>query len=67
MANGGYLSLSEIDQRIAIARDNIRELTEQAAAVSGAESEERIADRISEQNEELDRLMKLREELLQKK
>jgi len=36
-------SLLELDQRIAIVRDNIRELTEQAAALSGAEDETRIA------------------------
>lgn len=61
------LSLQEIDERIAIARDNIREITEQAVAESGAADEARNADRIAEQNEELDRLMKLREQLLQKK
>ena len=32
-------SLAELDQRIAIVRDNIRELTEQAAAYSGAQDE----------------------------
>jgi hypothetical protein len=42
-------SLPELDQRIAIVRDNIRELTEQAAALSGAEDETRIADRIADQ------------------
>ena len=61
------LSLQEIDERIAIARDNIREITEQAAAESSAADEARNADRIAEQNDELDRLMKLREQLLQKK
>jgi hypothetical protein len=61
------LSLQEIDERIAIARDNIREITEQAVADSGAADEARNADRIAEQNDELDRLMKLREQLLQKK
>ena len=30
-------SLEDLDQRIAIVRDNIRELTEQAAAYSGAQ------------------------------
>jgi hypothetical protein len=61
------LSLQEIDERIAIARGNIREITEQAVADSGAADEARNADRIAEQNDELDRLMKLREQLLQKK
>ena len=61
------LSLQEIDERIAMTRENIREITEQATAISGAADEARNADRIAEQNDELDRLMKLREQLLQKK
>jgi hypothetical protein len=40
-------SLAELEQRIAIARDNIRQLIEQAAALSGAEDEDRNADRIA--------------------
>jgi hypothetical protein len=47
-------------------RDNIRELVEQAAAFSGAEDEARNADRIAQQNEELDRLTKERDALLKK-
>ena len=39
MSNGNSPSLAEFEQRIAIARDNIRQLIEQAAAVSGAEDE----------------------------
>ena len=34
MSNGRSLSLSELEQRIAIIRDNIRQLVEQAAAFS---------------------------------
>jgi hypothetical protein len=60
-------SLSQLDDRIAIARDNIRQLTEQATASLGAEQEDRIADRIAQQNEELQRLLKERESLLAKK
>jgi len=67
MSNGSSLSLAELEQRIAIARDNIRQLIEQAAAMSGAEDEERNADRIARQNEELERLVKQRDALLQKK
>jgi len=66
MSNGSSLSLSEIEQRIAITRDNIRQLIEQAAAFSGAEDEDRNADRIAQQNEELDRLVKQRDALLKK-
>ena len=54
MSNGSTLSLPELEQRIAIVRDNIRQLIEQAAAFSGAEDEERNADRIAQQNEELE-------------
>lgn len=67
MSNGSSLSLSELEARIADVRDNIRQLVEQAAAFSGAEDEERNADRIAEQNEELERLLKERDALLKKK
>jgi uncharacterized small protein (DUF1192 family) len=56
-------SLPELDQRIAIVRDNIRELTEQAAALSGAEDETRIADRIADQERLLAELLKERASL----
>ena len=39
MTNGSTLSLPELEDRIAILRDNIRQLTEQAAALSGAADE----------------------------
>ena len=55
------ISLPDLEDRIAIARDNIRQLTEQAAAYSGAADEERAANRIAEQQDELDRLIKQRE------
>jgi hypothetical protein len=66
MSNGSSLSLPELEQRIAIVRDNIRQLIEQAAAFSGAEDEERNADRLAQQNEELDRLVKQRDALVKK-
>jgi hypothetical protein len=66
MSNGSSLSLKELDARIAIVRDNIRQLIEQAAALSGAEDEERNADRIAQQNAELERLIKQRDALLKK-
>ena len=67
MSNGSPLSLAELDQRIAIVRDNIRQLIEMAAALSGAEDESRNADRIAAQSEELEKLMKQRDELQKKK
>jgi hypothetical protein len=57
----GTLSLTELDDRIAILRGNLRQLVEQAAAASGSRNEERIADRIGQQTEELDRLIRERE------
>jgi uncharacterized small protein (DUF1192 family) len=52
------MSDPELADRIAILRDNIRQLTEQAAALSGAANEERAAERLFAQNEELDGLLK---------
>jgi hypothetical protein len=66
MSNDTSLSLSELEARIAAVRENIRELVEQAAAFSGAEDEERNADRMAQQNEELERLIKERDALLKK-
>jgi hypothetical protein len=63
MSNGDPLSLSELEQRIAIVRDNIRQLIEQAAAFSGAGDEARNADRLAQQNEELERLTRQRDAL----
>ena len=61
MADYSALSLTELENRIAIVRDNIRQLIEQAAAASGEQNEARIADRLSQQNEELDRLTQERD------
>ena len=59
-------TLAEIDRRIQIVEDNLRQLIEQAAAFSGAADEERNADRIAEQQAKLDALLAEREALLQK-
>jgi hypothetical protein len=60
-------TLAEINRRIAIIQDNLRELIEQAAAYSGAEDEERNADRIADQEAKLAELEKQRDALLGKK
>jgi hypothetical protein len=57
-------SLVELDERIAVVRDNIRELTEQAAALSGSQDETLSADRIAEQERLLQELLKQRESLI---
>jgi predicted RNA-binding protein len=66
MGNESSLSLSELNDRIAILQGNIRQLIEQAAGASGEQNESRIADRIHQQNEELERLTKEREARLNK-
>ena len=65
MSNDDPLSRAKFDDRIAILQDNIRQLVEQAAGVSGGQTEERNADRIAQQSEELDRLTAQRDALLQ--
>jgi hypothetical protein len=52
-----FLSDSELADRIAIVRGNIRQITELAAVQSGAADEDRNADRLAAQNEELDGLL----------
>ena len=59
-------ALADIERRIQIIEDNLRELIEQAAAYSGAADEERNADRIADQQAKSDTLLKEREALLAK-
>lgn len=63
MSNDNSLSRPELDDRIAILEGNLRQLVEQAAARSGAQTEELNAERIAQQSEELDRLVKQRDAL----
>jgi hypothetical protein len=57
MPDFSQLSDSELADRIAVLRDNLRQLTEQAAAQSGAANEERMAERIDTQSKELEQLL----------
>jgi hypothetical protein len=57
------LNLAEIDERRAILSENFRELVEQAAADSGAADEELTAQRIAEEEEQLEILTKQRDGL----
>jgi uncharacterized small protein (DUF1192 family) len=61
MNDYSFLSLPALNNRIAILRDNIRQLTEQAAASSGAADEERTSARIAQQQDELEALVKERD------
>jgi len=65
MSNG--LSLDQLEDRIAIVRDNIRQLIEQSAADSGAANEARNADRLAQQQAELETLTKQRDEMLKQR
>jgi hypothetical protein len=67
MADYSALSLTELENRIAIVRDNIRQLIEQAAGASGDRTEERISERLEQQNAELEALSKARDSLSPKR
>ena len=55
------IAIAELDDRIAILRDNIRELTELAAAQSGAADESLNSDRIAALEAQLAELVKRRD------
>jgi len=57
-------SIEELTARISAIRDNLRQLVEQAAGSSGAADEDRTSNRIAEQELELARLEKRRDDLL---
>jgi hypothetical protein len=59
-------ALAEIEGRIQLVEDNLRQLVEQAAAYSGAADEERNADRVADQEAKLAALLKEREALIGK-
>ena len=56
-------SITEIEQRIAAVRENLRDLVEQASGFSGAAADELTSQRIAEQQELLESLSKRRDEL----
>ena len=53
--------LAELDKRIRAVRENIRTLVEQSAAFSGAADEDRNSEKIAEQDDLLNALLKERE------
>jgi hypothetical protein len=58
------LDIAELDERIMIVRENLSELIEQAAAFSGVGDDDLASDRIAEQEAELQRLVRQRDDLL---
>ena len=61
------LSLPELEDRIAIVRDNLRQLVEGAAARSGAADEDLLSSRIAKQEDELKYLTEQRDKLTKSK
>jgi cell division protein FtsB len=59
------LNIADIDERIAILKENLRELVEQSASYSGAADDDLMSQRIAEQEAELELLTKRRDELSQ--
>ena len=59
--------VAPLDQRIAILRENLRAMTEQAAASSGASTEELLSDRINALETQLRALTAEREALIRRK
>ncbi len=57
-------ALAELDAEIAAVRDNLRQLSEQASALSGAADEDLAATRIKQQEELLAQLLERRDTLL---
>jgi hypothetical protein len=58
--------LADIDDQIAVTRENLRELIEQAAAYSGAADDDLAAQRIADQEARLELLTKRRDELYER-
>ena len=58
------VELREVERLIQVVEDNLRQLQEEATAVSGAADEERIANRIADQEGKLAALLKQREALI---
>ena len=63
LAAAASAPVTELDNRIAIVRANLRELVDQAASSAGAANEELLSQRIAEQEAKLASLRKQREEL----
>jgi uncharacterized protein YbcC (UPF0753/DUF2309 family) len=58
------VELREVERLIQVVEDNLRQLQEEATAVSGAANEERIANRIADQEAKLAALLRQREVLI---
>ena len=59
------INIADIDDQMAVARETLRELIEQAAAYSGAADDDLEAPRIADQEARIELMTKRREEVLQ--
>lgn len=59
--------VADLDRRIAILRNNLRDLTEMATASAGASTEELTSGRIAEQEDQLRNLTAQRDALVRRK
>ena len=60
-------TLDELDQRIAIARETLRALVEQAATSRSSSDEERATERIAKHDSQLQELIRQRDEEVEEK
>lgn len=60
MGNEAVIRLTELDERIARVREELRELSDRGAATSGPAGEERIAEMIADKEAQLAELLKAR-------
>ena len=58
------VELREVERLIQVVEDNLRQLQEEATAVSGAADEERIANHIADQEAKLAALLRQRDVLI---
>jgi len=59
------INIADIDDQMAVARETLRELIEQAAAYSGAADDDLVAPRIADKEARIELMTKRREEVLQ--
>jgi hypothetical protein len=59
------INIADIDDQMAVGREPLRELMEQAAAYSGAADDDLVAPRIADQEARIELMTKRREEVLQ--
>lgn len=57
------ISLETIEKKIALVAENLRDLSERSAALSGAANEDRLSDQMEDQQAIYDELLRQRDEI----